>query len=31
MLFSQLDIQSRIDQLLGGETSYEIYHYGFSE
>lgn len=24
-------IQMRIDQLLGGQTLYEIYHYGFSE
>jgi len=24
------EIQSKIDQLLGGETTYEIYHYGFS-
>ena len=24
-------IQARIDELLGGRTSYEIYHYGFSE
>jgi heme-degrading monooxygenase HmoA len=24
------EIQSKIDQLLGGETSYDIYHYGFS-
>ncbi|MGE5258341.1 MAG: antibiotic biosynthesis monooxygenase family protein [Hyphomicrobiales bacterium] len=24
------DIQSKIDKLLGGETSYEIYHYGFT-
>jgi len=24
-------IQSKIDDLLGGETHYEIYHYGFSE
>ncbi|MBI5064449.1 MAG: antibiotic biosynthesis monooxygenase [Desulfatitalea sp.] len=24
-------IQSRIDELLGGQTQYEIYHYGFSE
>jgi heme-degrading monooxygenase HmoA len=24
-------IQSRIDELLGGQTRYEIYHYGFSE
>ena len=25
------EIQSKIDQLLGGETEYDIYHYGFSE
>ena len=24
-------IQSKIDDLLGGETGYEIFHYGFSE
>jgi heme-degrading monooxygenase HmoA len=24
-------IQSQIDALLGGQTQYEIYHYGFSE
>ena len=24
-------IQGEIDALLGGETEYEIYHYGFSE
>lgn len=24
-------IQARIDELLGGQTQYEIYHYGFSE
>jgi heme-degrading monooxygenase HmoA len=24
-------VQSRIDALLGGETHYEIFHYGFSE
>ena len=24
-------IQSQIDELLGGETVYEIYHYGFAE
>ena len=24
-------IQSQIDTLLGGQTQYEIYHYGFSE
>lgn len=24
-------IQSQIDNLLGGQTQYEIYHYGFSE
>ena len=24
-------VQSKIDDLLGGETQYEIYHYGFSE
>jgi heme oxygenase (mycobilin-producing) len=25
------EIQSEIDTLLGGQTQYEIYHYGFSE
>ena len=25
------EIQERIDDLLGGETVYEIYHYGFTE
>jgi heme-degrading monooxygenase HmoA len=25
------EIQSQIDTLLGGQTQYEIYHYGFSE
>jgi len=25
------DVQSQIDILLGGQTQYEIYHYGFSE
>jgi heme-degrading monooxygenase HmoA len=25
------EIQSQIDDLLGGETEYDIYHYGFSE
>jgi heme oxygenase (mycobilin-producing) len=25
------EIQSKIDDLLGGETVYDIYHYGFSE
>ena len=25
------EIQSKIDDLLGGHTQYEIYHYGFSE
>ena len=25
------DVQSKIDALLGGETQYEIYHYGFRE
>ena len=25
------EIQSKIDALLGGETIYEIYHYGFAE
>ena len=25
------NIQSQIDNLLGGQTQYEIYHYGFSE
>ena len=24
-------VQQKIDDLLGGETQYEIYHYGFSE
>ena len=24
-------IQAQIDELLGGETIYEIYHYGFTE
>ncbi len=24
-------VQSKIDDLLGGETQYDIYHYGFSE
>ncbi|MEJ2164186.1 MAG: antibiotic biosynthesis monooxygenase [Desulfobacterales bacterium] len=24
-------VQQKIDDLLGGETHYEIYHYGFSE
>ena len=24
-------VQSKIDDLLGGETAYEIFHYGFSE
>lgn len=24
-------LQGEIDQLLGGETEYEIYHYGFAE
>ena len=24
-------IQKKIDDLLGGETKYDIYHYGFSE
>ncbi|MGD9300482.1 MAG: antibiotic biosynthesis monooxygenase [Desulfobacterales bacterium] len=24
-------VQSKIDDLLGGETKYDIYHYGFSE
>ena len=24
-------VQSKIDKLLGGETHYEIFHYGFSE
>ena len=24
-------VQSQIDDLLGGETQYEIFHYGFSE
>ena len=25
------EIQDKIDKLLGGETKYDIYHYGFSE
>ena len=25
------ELQSQIDQLLGGKTEYEIYHYGFTE
>jgi len=25
------EIQQKIDALLGGQTKYEIYHYGFSE
>ena len=25
------EIQEKIDALLGGQTKYEIYHYGFSE
>ncbi|MBW2427655.1 MAG: antibiotic biosynthesis monooxygenase [Deltaproteobacteria bacterium] len=25
------EVQSKIDKLLGGETHYEIFHYGFSE
>ena len=25
------EIQKKIDTLLGGETKYEIFHYGFSE
>jgi heme-degrading monooxygenase HmoA len=25
------EIQTQIDMLLGGQTQYEIYHYGFSE
>ncbi len=24
-------IQARIDELLGGQTQYDVYHYGFSE
>ncbi|MBW2608388.1 MAG: antibiotic biosynthesis monooxygenase, partial [Deltaproteobacteria bacterium] len=24
-------VQAKIDSLLGGETEYEIYHYGFKE
>lgn len=24
-------VQSQIDELLGGQTRYEIYHYGFTE
>ena len=27
----RMNIQKKIDALLGGETEYEIYHYGFSE
>lgn len=25
------DVQQKIDQLLGGKTQFEIYHYGFAE
>ena len=25
------EVQAKIDSLLGGETDYEIYHYGFRE
>ena len=25
------EVQSKIDDLLGGETTYDIFHYGFSE
>jgi len=25
------EVQAKIDSLLGGETEYEIYHYGFKE
>lgn len=25
------ELQNQIDQLLGGKTEYEIYHYGFTE
>jgi heme-degrading monooxygenase HmoA len=25
------EVQTKIDELLGGETEYDIYHYGFSE
>ena len=25
------NIQNKIDELLGGNTRYEVYHYGFSE
>ena len=25
------EVQSKIDELLGGETEYDIYHYGFLE
>ena len=25
------EVQKKIDDLLGGETQYEIFHYGFSE
>ena len=25
------EVQTKIDSLLGGETAYEIYHYGFRE
>ena len=27
----RVEVQSQIDVLLGGQTQYEIYHYGFSE
>lgn len=25
------NIQAKIDELLGGQTQYDVYHYGFSE
>lgn len=28
---SRQQVQKQIDELLGGRTQYEIYHYGFSE
>ncbi len=28
---SRQEVQKQIDELLGGRTQYEIYHYGFSE
>jgi heme-degrading monooxygenase HmoA len=27
----RMEIQSKIDELLGGKTEYGIYHYGFAE